>query len=1092
MTFATLACAYLAGGLTFLPLLVLAVLLPAWLLLPQVDEYGRRDGTRSSDGDSNEGQDEAGKKPSLPVDDKFRGPDGSASAEATFAVLRSYNFPTALAAMEARSRSITGEADGTEAAGSESVYQSMYRSVFDRSSKNASAAAKPLLDGEDGDAPNARLTKAAAAKHCFYVVLRHSHLMLYDSTAQVDVRHVISLAHHNISVSEGEPTPAERAAGVTGGKILEGDLFIKRAAIVLTPTSVHNGGLDSSRAAKPFYLFSSDCSEKEDFYHALLAASPDPPSPLSLEADHLIKLQSTLHSSHLSAETRALNALISRVFLALHRTRHLETLVRAKIEKKIARVQKPAFITSIAVQSIDLGDSAPILSNLRLVNLNISGETTIAMDLRYTGGVKVTIAAVAKIDLGTRFKARTVDLVLAGSLQKMTGHMLVKVKPPPSNRLWVCFESMPEMDIKVEPVVSSRQITYTFILRAIENRIREVVAETLVQPNWDDVPFFDTIQQAVRGGIWQRGEGEKEGTKDIEALAKRRESTASMPVLRTSSEDRTSLPPSGASTPLYAPPPEMKESLKRRSAATLPAEPPSSSTGVQILPPPKPLRSPSFADPASATASAPSVAIDSQATANAVRADEMPAPTRRWGTLKRNGTQSQQNVKRDAVDHVREVRDKNTLQQQMKGTASASDSELVSPLETALETDEGEHSPTSQERGVTDTLPLPQRRKGSDAASTLTTSSRPGTSTSQAPSQASVTSAEPRRRDSDITSLHSARSFSSQSPSTASTSNRSTSNAPASNASSQQRSAKFLASATTAATAARQWGWNAIANRRGSPSNPSSSPLPYHPNQHQSQRDFQPEKEERGPMGRGQPLPPPGTPLPGPERSKSTLWSASMGAAGGVLGGSGVKRKPVTRPALPPRPNAESASSLPESGSEAKSEGEQNSHMRGGKQAAMETEAEFGPWSENFEDVTPGDTSSATVEEETHSPLARNEKATPPPLPKRRTLQPAISTSSFEDASTVDDTAASATSGSGTRRASALEERDVVAIPAPVESQSGRETESAGPVKTRDQSPGDGVAEDEGEEAAWGYVEDEDDGLKDGKVDKGERSLASR
>ncbi|KAI7508602.1 hypothetical protein KC364_g54 [Hortaea werneckii] len=51
------------------------------------------------------------------------------------------------------------------------------------------------------------------------------------------------------------------------------------------------------------------------------------------------------------------------------------------------------------------------------------------------------------------------------------------------------------------------------------------------------------------------------------------------------------------------------------------------------------------------------------------------------------------------------------------------------------------------------------------------------------------------------------------------------------------------------------------------------------------------------PMGRGQPLPPPGMPLPGPEKPR-TLWSTATGSLGNFTSGSAVKRKPV----LPPRP----------------------------------------------------------------------------------------------------------------------------------------------------------------------------------------------
>jgi hypothetical protein len=59
------------------------------------------------------------------------------------------------------------------------------------------------------------------------------------------------------------------------------------------------------------------------------------------------------------------------------------------------------------------------------------------------------------------------------------------------------------MELSLEPIVSSRQITYGVILRAIESRIREVVNETLVFPNWDDIPFSSTLSHQLRGGIWK-------------------------------------------------------------------------------------------------------------------------------------------------------------------------------------------------------------------------------------------------------------------------------------------------------------------------------------------------------------------------------------------------------------------------------------------------------------------------------------------------------------------------------------------------------------------------------------------------------------
>jgi len=174
-----------------------------------------------------------------------------------------------------------------------------------------------------------------------------------------------------------------------------------------------------------------------------------------------------------------------------------------KYKKKIARVSKPAFINTILIRHIDMGDSGPSVTNPKLRELTIDGSLIIEADISYKGNFRIEIAAVARIELGSRFKAREVDLVLAGVLKKLEGHLLIKIKPPPSNRIWISFETMPKLDLSIEPIVSSRQITYGVILRAIESRIREVMGETIVSPNWDDIPFHDTMLQRFRGGIWE-------------------------------------------------------------------------------------------------------------------------------------------------------------------------------------------------------------------------------------------------------------------------------------------------------------------------------------------------------------------------------------------------------------------------------------------------------------------------------------------------------------------------------------------------------------------------------------------------------------
>jgi hypothetical protein len=318
--------------------------------------------------------------------------------------------------------------------------------------------------------------------------------MLYDDADQLEVRHVVSLAHYHIDLYAG------------GEMIPEGELFIKRNCIRLT----QQDSTDSLANSKPFYLFSESCSEKEDFYHAMLQSqqcsagmSHNVPRPLKFDTSDLVRLVQQLHASEENLHTRWINALVGRLFLAMYKTEDVERFIWTKITKKIARVPKPALIDGIHVRSIEMGDLPPFITNPRLRDFSVDGDLTIEADISYKGNFRLEISAIARIELGSRFKAREVTLVLATILKRLDGHILLRIKAPPSNRLWVTFETPPKMDLSIEPIVSSRQITYGVIIRAIESRIREVVSETLVLPNWDDIPFSSTSSRSLRGGVWE-------------------------------------------------------------------------------------------------------------------------------------------------------------------------------------------------------------------------------------------------------------------------------------------------------------------------------------------------------------------------------------------------------------------------------------------------------------------------------------------------------------------------------------------------------------------------------------------------------------
>lgn len=784
---------YILGGLTFLPIVLSLILLHAYLFFPRHPPTSPAPHivTDSIRDPTDDGHNIKSEKAIANLPDQFQRSHEPDVAAGYFAVCREY-VPGGI---NGKPPERTTPAGAVVAMESPSVYQSMYRSIFDRRQS-------PSLELGKG---NGRAMKRA--RNVFFVVLRHGHLMLYDDSEQVEVRHVISLEHHHISIYGEEAT------------IPEGELWIKRNAICLARKANAD---ESAVKSKPFYLFSENCSEKEDFYFALLQnqevkpqGRDNPARPQLFEVKHVIGLVQKLHSSEEHLQTRWINALVGRGFLALYKTKEVEDFVRKKISKKIARVKKPAFLSSIVLQRIDMGESAPFITNPRLKDLTIDGECCVEADIKYTGNFRLEVAATARIELGTRFKAREVHLVLAVVVRSLEGHLLVRFKPPPSNRVWIAFDRMPEMEMSIEPVVSSRQITYNIILRAIESRIREVIAETMVLPHWDDIPFMDTEHQEFRGGIWSQASDLPETTNQTSVPSEEPEDeddfddrALPVPASPHTKDDKPmsvllsaeSTSPDPASSKFAYSPKTFSDGMNQ-----------STSTGAERGErPPKAMRSRSFAAAADPLVNLDSVNVDS--------------------------------VKNNKITQQRQDASSAMM-------ALSNRSQPISPTETSFST--LQEPPT-----------LWENSKAVSSSAALKPSSVPEQSIIRAtPGNQGHVPAKFTR-----TSSHSLKVANGNSEHHEDHVPQDT------DSTTSLEKGQSMAALAAAAAAAKKWGWGVL-NRNNMSNGKMNIDRPGTPEH---------------PIGRGRPLPPPGQPLPFPERASSKALPSGT-----------IRRKPIKSPALP-------------------------------------------------------------------------------------------------------------------------------------------------------------------------------------------------
>lgn len=235
------------------------------------------------------------------------------------------------------------------------------------------------------------------------------------------------------------------------------------------------------------YIYAVNCSEKEDWYRSLLRACGDKSSIkphkyyIPTFENHIKDIQSPL----LDQDSQWFNALLTRIFINSCMSINFEKVILEKLNRKTLRLRKPFFVGDVTVKQVELGTNIPLLSKCQLHSFESSGEVNVSADILYTGGFQVIISTTARLEL-PKMKPIIIPLLLSITIQRISGRILLRIKAPPTDRIWVGFYELPNMNLKIDPIVSTKSISLAMVHSIIQKRIEDIVLEYMVLPNMDD------------------------------------------------------------------------------------------------------------------------------------------------------------------------------------------------------------------------------------------------------------------------------------------------------------------------------------------------------------------------------------------------------------------------------------------------------------------------------------------------------------------------------------------------------------------------------------------------------------------------------
>ncbi|PWA01905.1 hypothetical protein BB558_001978 [Smittium angustum] len=403
----------------------------------------------------------------------------------------------------------------------DSTLQSVKTNDFDKQNSTGN----PKKNGKSKNSEEILEKKTRNSKCLYFVSLKGKTLFLYSNEDKVEGLGTIVLTEYNIELMSADGFGENR---IYSKKL---PILLKRKNATEKQTAeseslTSNISADTGRSITSsnieYFLFAPKSVIKEDWYiymsQAVLDGNNDEKLAYKRKCYNISFEQAKKHISDVytyQTETQSnktdglhpdtrnsvfhdlwLNMLVSRIGLGIIKTKKIRHLLIENIKKKFSNLKFPSLIQEIHVVDLVMGDNVPTFSNTTLLSAENDGRVSVETNFDYNGGLSVLLQVDVKLmNLKLPIKIRM-------DIKKVKGTLIILIKQPPSNRIWIGFSEMPDIDMNLEPTILQKQINYNRITSALKSKLLESFASGFVLPNMSDSIFY-TPGHNSNGGIFE-------------------------------------------------------------------------------------------------------------------------------------------------------------------------------------------------------------------------------------------------------------------------------------------------------------------------------------------------------------------------------------------------------------------------------------------------------------------------------------------------------------------------------------------------------------------------------------------------------------